>query len=295
MIAEATIEPLDDGLAGRRRRSTTRRPRTPSARPWSSSSTAASARRWAWTAPSRCSCVRDGLSFLDVIARQVLHAAAGVRRPRCPLIFMNSFRTRDDTLAALRGYDDLAVDGLPLEFLQNQEPKLLRRRPDAGRRGRGTRRSSGARPATATSTPRCSGTGLLDRLLDAGLPLRVRLQLRQPRRGARCPGGRLVRASRCAVRDRGGAPYPGRPQGRPLRPAQGRRPHRAARDRADRRARTRRRSPTSSRHRYSPPTTCGSTSTRCATSSTRRDGVLGLPLIRNEKTRRPRRLLDARR
>ncbi len=68
-------------------------------------------------------CVRSGLSFLDVIARQVLH----LRREygaTLPLIFMNSFRTSSDTLAALARYDDLAVDGLPLEFLQSKEPKL---------------------------------------------------------------------------------------------------------------------------------------------------------------------------
>ena len=68
-------------------------------------------------------CVRRGLSFLDVIARQVLH----LRREygaTLPLIFMNSFRTSADTLAALSRYEDLAVEGLPLEFLQNKEPKL---------------------------------------------------------------------------------------------------------------------------------------------------------------------------
>jgi UTP--glucose-1-phosphate uridylyltransferase len=68
-------------------------------------------------------CVRRGLSFLDVIARQVLH----LRREHgatLPLMFMNSFRTSSDTLAALARYDDLAVPGLPLEFLQNKEPKL---------------------------------------------------------------------------------------------------------------------------------------------------------------------------
>ena len=37
---------------------------------------------------------------------------------------MNSFRTHDDTLAALAAYDDLAVDGLDLDFVQSQEPKL---------------------------------------------------------------------------------------------------------------------------------------------------------------------------
>jgi UTP--glucose-1-phosphate uridylyltransferase len=69
-------------------------------------------------------CVRRGLSFLDIIARQVLH----LRREhdaRLPLIFMNSFRTSADTMAALARYEDLPVEGLPLEFLQNKEPKLL--------------------------------------------------------------------------------------------------------------------------------------------------------------------------
>ncbi len=67
--------------------------------------------------------VRGARSFLDVIARQVLaaRAAYGVR---LPLLFMNSFRTHDDTLAALGGHPDLAVDGLPADFLQNREPKL---------------------------------------------------------------------------------------------------------------------------------------------------------------------------
>ena len=68
-------------------------------------------------------CVRKGLSFLDIIARQVLH----LRQQHdavLPLVFMNSFRTSADTMAALARYGDLAVEGLPLEFLQNKEPKL---------------------------------------------------------------------------------------------------------------------------------------------------------------------------
>jgi UTP--glucose-1-phosphate uridylyltransferase len=71
-------------------------------------------------------CVRRGLSFLDIIARQVLH----LRRTHdatLPVIFMNSFRTSADTLAALARYSDLPVAGLPLELLQNKEPKLLPR------------------------------------------------------------------------------------------------------------------------------------------------------------------------
>ncbi|GAA5145368.1 UTP--glucose-1-phosphate uridylyltransferase [Nocardioides marinquilinus] len=69
-------------------------------------------------------CVRRGLSFLDVIARQVLHLRRQYDAP-LPLMFMNSFRTSADTMAAVARYDDLAVEGLPLEFLQNKEPKLL--------------------------------------------------------------------------------------------------------------------------------------------------------------------------
>ena len=68
--------------------------------------------------------VRDGQTFLDLIVEQVRQARRqyGVS---LPLVLMNSFRTQDDTLAALAEHDDIAVDGLPLDFLQNQEPKLL--------------------------------------------------------------------------------------------------------------------------------------------------------------------------
>jgi UTP--glucose-1-phosphate uridylyltransferase len=69
-------------------------------------------------------CVRRGMSFLDLIARQVLHLRREHDAP-LPLMFMNSFRTSADTMDALARYTDLPVDGLPLEFLQNREPKLL--------------------------------------------------------------------------------------------------------------------------------------------------------------------------
>ena len=68
--------------------------------------------------------VRDGLTFLDVIARQVL-ALRERHDVRLPLLFMDSFRTRDDTLEALARYADLPDADLPLDFLQNKEPKLL--------------------------------------------------------------------------------------------------------------------------------------------------------------------------
>jgi UTP--glucose-1-phosphate uridylyltransferase len=67
--------------------------------------------------------VRDDKSFLDVIVQQVLSVRERTGA-RLPLLFMNSFRTRDDTLAALDKHPGLAVEGLAADFLQNREPKL---------------------------------------------------------------------------------------------------------------------------------------------------------------------------
>ena len=68
--------------------------------------------------------VRDDRTFLDVAMDQVRHARRehGVR---LPLILMDSFRTSEQSLAAVRAQPDIEVEGLPLDFLQNQEPKLL--------------------------------------------------------------------------------------------------------------------------------------------------------------------------
>ena len=60
--------------------------------------------------------VKQGQSFLDIIARQAL--AQGTRQ-----LFMNSFSTREDTLNALAVYPALA-SGIPLDFLQHKVPKI---------------------------------------------------------------------------------------------------------------------------------------------------------------------------
>ena len=67
--------------------------------------------------------VRDGLTFLDIIALQVLALRKrwGVE---LPLVLMNSFRTSQESLDILAKYPDLPVEGLPLDFIQNAEPKL---------------------------------------------------------------------------------------------------------------------------------------------------------------------------
>lgn len=67
--------------------------------------------------------VKDGLTFLDVIARQVL-ALREQWDVELPLILMDSFRTSAQSLEILEKYPSLPVDGLPLDFLQSAEPKL---------------------------------------------------------------------------------------------------------------------------------------------------------------------------
>ncbi len=111
-------------------------------------------------------CVRRGLSFLDIIARQVLNLREQYDAT-LPLLFMNSFRTSADTLEALARYEDLPVEGLPLEFLQNKEPKLLTKDlapvswpkdPDL----------EWCPPGHGDLYTALRGTGLLDRLIEAG-------------------------------------------------------------------------------------------------------------------------------
>lgn len=110
--------------------------------------------------------VKNGLRFLDLTVRQVLHIRArqGVS---LPLLFMNSFRTRRDTLTALRAYPELEVAGLPLDFVQNREPKLTvadlapvawPRDPEL----------EWCPPGHADLYTTLTATGVLDRLIEAG-------------------------------------------------------------------------------------------------------------------------------
>jgi UTP--glucose-1-phosphate uridylyltransferase len=111
-------------------------------------------------------CVRRGLSFLDIIARQTLHLRR-THDARIPLVFLNSFRTSADTLAALSRYADLAVDGIPLELLQNKEPKLLERdlTPVAWPRDPGL---EWCPPGHGDLYTAMSASGLIPKLLAAG-------------------------------------------------------------------------------------------------------------------------------
>ncbi len=67
--------------------------------------------------------VREGRSFLDVIVEQVLALRARYDT-ETPLLLMNSFRTREESLDLLDRHPGIGVDGLPLDFLQSKEPKL---------------------------------------------------------------------------------------------------------------------------------------------------------------------------
>lgn len=110
--------------------------------------------------------VRQDNSFFDIICKQVL-AARERYGIKLPLMFMNSFSTRRDTLEAARAYPQLAVDSLPLDFMQNQEPKLLATTLEPV--------SWPANPALEWCPPghgdiyvALAASGILDQLLDAG-------------------------------------------------------------------------------------------------------------------------------
>jgi UTP--glucose-1-phosphate uridylyltransferase len=60
--------------------------------------------------------VKDGLTFLEIIAHQA-------RAADVPLLLMNSFSTRADSLALLAG-QSLPDRGLPADFLQHKVPKV---------------------------------------------------------------------------------------------------------------------------------------------------------------------------
>ncbi|MFN8543753.1 MAG: UTP--glucose-1-phosphate uridylyltransferase [Candidatus Binatia bacterium] len=68
--------------------------------------------------------VKQGLSFLDVIAKQTLHLRQ-LHGVRLPLVLMNSFRTRADSQQVLARYPALP-SAVPPDFLQNKVPRILK-------------------------------------------------------------------------------------------------------------------------------------------------------------------------
>jgi UTP--glucose-1-phosphate uridylyltransferase len=118
------------------------------------------------TGPKSLLEVKESLTFLDIVVRQLLHLRerAGAR---LPLVLMNSFATRDPSLEALSAYADLAVDGVPADFVQSKVPKL-----DADGLGPvewpADPALEWAPPGHGDLYPSLLSSGLLDALLDAG-------------------------------------------------------------------------------------------------------------------------------
>ena len=110
--------------------------------------------------------VKQGLSFLDVIVRQILELRQRYGA-RVPLLLMNSFATRDDSLAALERYPELAVDDLPLDFMQGKVPKLLKDGYEPAD-WPGDRSLEWAPPGHGDVYTSLRTSGMLERLLEAG-------------------------------------------------------------------------------------------------------------------------------
>jgi UTP--glucose-1-phosphate uridylyltransferase len=109
--------------------------------------------------------VKDGMTFLDVIARQVLDARERLGA-RLPLVLMNSFATREDSLEALERVPELASD-VPADFVQSKEPKI---REDDGQPVEWPDNPGleWAPPGHGDVYPSLAGSGMLDALLERG-------------------------------------------------------------------------------------------------------------------------------
>jgi UTP--glucose-1-phosphate uridylyltransferase len=111
--------------------------------------------------------VRENLTFLDLIVRQVL-SLRNQMGTAIPLLLMNSYRTSQDSDRVLAGYPELQVAELRLSFLQNMVPKVLEdgltpaehdNRPELG----------WCPPGHGDLFTAIEGSGLLDQLIDGGV------------------------------------------------------------------------------------------------------------------------------
>ncbi len=66
--------------------------------------------------------VKEGLSFLDIIVRQILYLRQS-HEVDLPLILMNSFNTQQASAEALAHYPDL-TQAVPYDFMQHRIPKI---------------------------------------------------------------------------------------------------------------------------------------------------------------------------
>ena len=112
--------------------------------------------------------VKDGLTFLDLIARQMLALRERYAGPRLPLILMNSFRTRADSLAALERYGGRRAPTSP----RTSSRAACRSCSPTGRwRPRqwpADPELEWAPPGHGDLYPALAGSGMLERLLERG-------------------------------------------------------------------------------------------------------------------------------
>lgn len=66
---------------------------------------------------------KQGFTFLDIICHQVLYARKA-HNIRLPLLFMNSYNTHDESMAALDNYPQILAQGLPAGFVQHKVPRI---------------------------------------------------------------------------------------------------------------------------------------------------------------------------
>jgi UTP--glucose-1-phosphate uridylyltransferase len=118
------------------------------------------------TGPKSLLEVKDGLTFLDITVRQILALRARMDAT-LPLVLMNSFATRDASLAALEPYGELAVDGVPADFLQSKVPKLAAE-DLAPTSWPADPALEWAPPGHGDLYPSLLSSGMLDALLDGG-------------------------------------------------------------------------------------------------------------------------------
>lgn len=111
--------------------------------------------------------VKEGNTFLDLIAKQVDSMKKKFEKPNLNFMLMNSFSTSDDTKAALSKYPDLGT-GSDLEFVQNKAPKVTKEdltpaswpaSPD----------NEWCPPGHGDLYPAMLGSGTLDKLLGKGI------------------------------------------------------------------------------------------------------------------------------
>jgi UTP--glucose-1-phosphate uridylyltransferase len=118
------------------------------------------------TGPKSLLQVKDGMTFLDIVVRQILHLRERTGA-RLPLVLMNSFATRDASLEALGAYPELAVDRVPADFVQSKVPKLHAETLEPVEHAADPS-LEWAPPGHGDLYPSLLSSGMLDALLEAG-------------------------------------------------------------------------------------------------------------------------------